>query len=352
MLVAAALAFAVVGCGSTSPSLVPSSADSIPSGGGASVAPLGSGGPAPSQSDAPSALPSEFVSSGGLNYPPADPVHIGPAAEHGRTVIDTFPAPWTGGRSSEVHVAIYLPPAYDASGGTRYPVIYEAPYGLATWSVPSRLSLPLAMDSLIDSHLVPPEIVVFLATSAGPYLDSECADSFDGRAHIETWIVDTIVPWVDGHFPTIASRVGRAAMGASQGGYCAAALWSHHPDVFGAALIESGYFESGVTSPQTPDAWRPFGGNAAYERSQSPLILVPSINAALRRASLVLIEANPAHDFFGPQAAKFVAVLEQAEVPHRFYADPLGHSWGAFARDTPRMLVELAKWMADHGANP
>jgi enterochelin esterase-like enzyme len=258
-------------------------------------------------------------------------------------------APWTGGRSRQANLAVYLPPGFKASGKTRYPVIYEAPYGISSWTQPGRFDLPSAMDSLIAQHLVPPEIVVLLGTSGGPYLDSECANSFDGRAKIETWIVKTVVPWIDRHYPTVASRTGRAFMGASQGGYCAAALWSHHPDVFGAALVESGYFVSGVKSSETVNAWRPFGGNATYERSQSPILRVPAIAAQLRAASLVLLEADPGNAFYGTQALAFTSVLATAHVPFRFYDDPLGHAWDAFARDTLRMLVDLASWMAQRG---
>jgi enterochelin esterase-like enzyme len=258
-------------------------------------------------------------------------------------------APWTHGRYPQANLAVYLPPGFKASGKTRYPVIYEAPYGISSWIQPGRFDLPSAMDSLIAQRLVPPEIVVLLGTSGGPYLDSECANSFDGRAKIETWIVKTVVPWVDRHYPTVASRNGRAFMGASQGGYCAAAMWSHHLDMFGAAIIESGYFVSGVRSSETVNAWRPFGGNVAYERSQSPILRVPMMAARVRAASLVLLEADPANAFYGTQASAFMAALARARVPFRFYADPLGHTWDAFARDTPLMLVDLAHWMALRG---
>ncbi|HEY5629591.1 MAG TPA: alpha/beta hydrolase-fold protein, partial [Candidatus Limnocylindrales bacterium] len=307
--------------------------------------------PSGAASLAPSPSSSDIVTTGGtgLADAPVGQISIGSASAHGHVVRLAWPAPWRNGRFNEVNVAIYLPPNFDPSGRTRYPVVYEAPYGISTWTQPNRFNLPLALDYLIGTHLVPPEIAVMLGVSGGPYLDSECANSFDGRSHIESWIAGKVVPWMDSHYPTVASRLGRAVMGASQGGYCAAALWSHHPDVFGASLVESGYFVSGTQSSQTPAAWRPFGGNAAYEASQSPIKVVPGISAALRAASLVLLEADPNNWFYGRQTTAFISVLTQSAVPYRLYADAQGHSWTAFGRETPRMLVDWARWMAARG---
>ena len=271
------------------------------------------------------------------------------ASAQSQIVRFTMAGPWVGGQTKRAPVGIYLPPGYDPSGRTRYPVIYEAPWAVTSWSVAGRLNISTILDKLIGARQVPPEIVVFLNVTVGPYLDPECADSFDKRAHIETWIVNTVVPWMDSHYPTVATRAGRAVMGLSQGGYCAAALWSHHPDVFGAAIVESGYFTSGIRSAETPNAWRPFGNNAAYMRAQSPINVVPGISATLCSASLVLLEGNPREAFYGPQLNAFTQVLTKSGAPYQVFPDAGGHSWSAWARETPKMLVSLARWMAAQG---
>lgn len=345
-----AVTFLISACGSNLGSVpaagdataVPSTAAPSASAGDPSADPGSTPTPAPSSS--PTTLPTPTGI--GLPYPPVGPLQIGAVSAHGKVIRLTMAAPWRSGRYTLANVAVYLPPGFDPTGATRYPVIYEVPYTPSTWTQFGRFNLPLALDDLIARRLIAPEIVVFLGTSGGPYIDSECADSFDHRAWIETWIVNTVVPWVDRKYPTVASRLGRAVMGSSQGGYCAAALWSHHPDVFGAAIAESGYFVSGIRSSQTPRAWKPFGGNAAYEAQQSPINAVTKISPALRAASLVLLEADPSNWFYGRQAAAFMPVLAHEGIPYRLYADPGGHSWPAFRRETPRMLVDLAKWMA------
>jgi enterochelin esterase-like enzyme len=343
-LVAMALALVVVGCGgavatSTSPAVATVAGIATPKATAAAAS-------ATSTTAVPTASADPSQSAPASSQPPvASPI------SHGQIVSTKMAAPWRGGRYTTTTVGVYLPPGFDASGATRYPVVYEAPWGIAAWTKPGRFNLATTLDSLIAAHKVPPEIVVSMYANGGPYADSECANSFDKRAWIEKWIVGTVVPWVDAHYPTVATRVGRAIFGASQGGYCAAALWSHHPDVFGAALVESGYFTSGIRSSETPNAWRPFGGNAAYMKAQSPIRVVPRIAASLRTASLVLLEANANEAFYGPQVRAFRTVLAANHVPYQMFQDSGGHSWAAWARETPRMLAALAVWMAANGVS-
>jgi len=121
-----------------------------------------------------------------------------------------FPAPWVGGTATTLKASIYLPPGY-ATGSQRYPVLYEVPWSLYLWE--GGLGFPAPMDSLIDSGLVPAQIVVFISEGGGPYPDSECADSFDGREHYESFLVHTVVPYVDATYRTISAGVARRLPG-------------------------------------------------------------------------------------------------------------------------------------------
>jgi enterochelin esterase-like enzyme len=309
--------------------------------------------PSPSAAGGPATMPPEGAAAPtmpttptGPASPPVAPARApaaGPTTRRGSVSYALFPGPWTGGPSRQISIGIYLPPGYVATPAHRYPVIYEVPYSARTWIL--RMGLGEVLDRLISAGTIPPELVVFVGAAGGPYRDSECADSFDGRERFESFVVDSLVPWVDAHYPVVASPEGRAVMGSSQGGYCAAALWSHHPDIFGAAISESGYFVSGVRSPATPTAWRPFGGNAAYESAQSPIRRLAAIRPAERSRSLVLLEGSTAQPFFGPQMIAFEKALSAAGIPFEVFSSPLGHSSAGFRRVTPAMLVALAKWM-------
>ena len=117
-----------------------------------------------------------------------------PPSGSGRTMTVHLPAPWTGGKSSTATVEIYLPPGYD-KGNTRYPVFYEAPSTLGSWQ--NGMAFTTAMDGLMTSGYMPPAIVVFASTAGGPYVDAECADTFDGKEWFNRYMATDVVKWVD-----------------------------------------------------------------------------------------------------------------------------------------------------------
>ncbi|MBI3751449.1 MAG: hypothetical protein HY263_07315 [Chloroflexi bacterium] len=253
----------------------------------------------------------------------------------GSMVSLSMPAPW-GPSGTRVTDAVYLPPGYGASQ-TRYPVLYEVPWVAASWS--RSVNIAFQFDSLIDSGVIPASIVVFLSELGGPYPDSECVNSADGREWFDSWVAGTAVPMVDATFRTIARPAARAVMGFSQGGFCAAMLTARHPDLFATSIAFSGYFQAGIRSGSTPNAWLPFGGSPSLEAQFSPLALIPRLATATRRGLLVELSANPAQPFYGPQYAGFAAALRRAGVPVVQFPTPLGHAWAAI-RDQLGVVLE------------
>jgi len=181
---------------------------------------------------------------------------------HGRLYAVYLPAPWTGGIRTAIEIDIYLPPGYDA-GSARYPVIYEVPYSAGTWQ--NGMHLSSVLDALITSGSIPPEIVVFAGQFGGPYADSECANSFDGREWFDRFVATTLVHWVDTHLRTITTPAARATFGFSQGGYCSAAILAHHPA--SSAPRSSSAATSWPASTREPR--RPPGGRSTTTRRSS-----------------------------------------------------------------------------------
>jgi enterochelin esterase-like enzyme len=265
---------------------------------------------------------------------------------HGRVTSVSFPAPWTGGIVNAISIEVYLPPGYD-SGSARYPVMYEAPYGVGSWERGTQL--PSMLDALITGGSIPPTIVVFVDVFGGPFAHSECADSADGRQWIDRFVATSLVSWVDGNLRTVATPAARATFGFSEGGYCAAALLARHPDVFWSAIVFSGYFVAGIHSGSTPDAWRPFNNNPAVVDAVSPITVIPRIPASLRTSLFLVLEADPAQGFYGPQMDKFAAVLQAAGVALAILPTPFGHSWDAARELVPTMLELFAGRMVSLG---
>ncbi len=254
-----------------------------------------------------------------------------------------LPAPWKEG-TRNVEVDVYTPPGYSGQTNLRYPVIYEVPWAPYYWIKGGELTN--ALNSLIVSGNMPATIVVFSDAFGGPYPDTECANSFDGRQWYDTWFGSTLVPWVDGHYRTIAAAPARAVMGMSQGGYCAAILALHHPDLFGAALSFSGYFWAGSAGSGSA---RPFGGNAAAIAEGSPAVIAPQLPQQ-QRSLYFILTAKPAQPVFGRQAVLFDQILNTAGYPNMFFASTLPHGWAEVRSLLPQVLETWASRLASTNA--
>ena len=235
-----------------------------------------------------------------------------PSGNGNATVVD-LPAPWKGGTATTDNVTIYTPPGYDSSPLRSYPVLYEAPKQFHDWYVAAHVTTIL--DSLIDTGAIPPMIVVFVADIGGPYPDTECANSVDGKQWMDTFISKTVVSYVDSHFRTIATPDARATIGFSQGGYCAAILALHHPDVFGTSIPISGYFEAGQGDPTSA---LPFGGQAAAIAAASPLVVATQLPPAARAGLFFILVAPTTQSIYGIQATNFQDLLAKEGYQYMF----------------------------------
>jgi len=326
--------------------------------GAASGPALNAEGPrAQAAAGAPS-LPPNLLDNGGVYGPgalPASPAGVLSSARpwlawrpagQGTIATISVPAPWAGVPPPMTTLSVYLPPGYGTSS-VRYPVIYNVPFPLGSWT--AYVQLPALLDNLVDGGAIPPEIVVFVAEHGGPYADSECANSVDGREWFERNLVSTIVPTIDARYRTIPDPAARAVMGYSQGGFCAAMLTLRHPDLFGSSISFSGYFQAGIRSGQTPNAWIPFHANPTAEASVSPLTTAGRVATRLRKTLFFELSAGPTQPFYGPQYTAFARTLAGARIPFALFPTPLGHAWNAVRLQMPSILETLAARQAELG---
>ena len=125
------------------------------------------------------------------------------------------------------------------AGSTRYPVVYlvhGSPGAGGDWFAAGNV--PHAMDVLLENHLVEPMIVVGMdVNGTGPSAeDTECLDSTTGGSQVETYISETVIPWVDAQYRTADDWRHRAIGGFSSGGFCALDQGLRHPELYGAIL--------------------------------------------------------------------------------------------------------------------
>ncbi|HTI13086.1 MAG TPA: alpha/beta hydrolase-fold protein [Dictyobacter sp.] len=138
---------------------------------------------------------------------------------------------------------IYLPPEYDARTEQRYPTIYmiQGMTGqLDMWRnrTPFRKNFPELVDELFAQQKAPPCIVVWVDCWTS-YGGSQFLDS-PGTGQYHTYLCDEVVPWVDSHYRTLATREHRGIAGKSSGGYGAMVTPMLRPDLWGGLATHAG----------------------------------------------------------------------------------------------------------------
>ncbi|MCW2544132.1 MAG: hypothetical protein JWM40_1684, partial [Frankiales bacterium] len=131
-------------------------------------------------------------------------------------------------------VRVLLPAGY-ATGGRRYPVLYLFNGGGGSW-------LDWTTQGSAERLTAHTPVIVVMPDGGqgGNYVDWFGPDASGMRPLWETYHVGQLLPWIDRHFRTIATRAQRAVAGVSMGGNGALHYAARHPDLFVAAASFSG----------------------------------------------------------------------------------------------------------------
>ncbi|MEA2421069.1 MAG: hypothetical protein QOF55_168 [Thermoleophilaceae bacterium] len=149
--------------------------------------------------------------------------------------------------ASETHVRVLLPTGYDTSGRTRYPVLY-----LLHGAIDDYKSWTDKGDAEAITKGAPLIVVMPDTGQFGNYTNWYNDGAF-GPPEWETFHIAQLIPWIDGHYRTVAKRSGRAVAGLSMGGGGAMAYAGRHPDLFVSASAFSGAVDTNnpVVQPVT-----------------------------------------------------------------------------------------------------
>jgi S-formylglutathione hydrolase FrmB len=142
---------------------------------------------------------------------------------------------------------VILPPGYDPASSRRYPLLIGLTgFTGSGWQMlnfdPWQPNMPTRLSRLYAEGM-PHAIVAlpdcFTRVGGSQYVNSAAVGRY------EDYVIQEIVPFMDGHFRTIPAPEGRGVFGKSSGGYGAIMLGMKYPDVFGALACHSGdmYFE-------------------------------------------------------------------------------------------------------------
>lgn len=176
------------------------------------------------------------------------------------------------------HVVIWLPPGYDSTGSTRYPVLYMSDgqnlfdprlsFTGVDWGVDE------AVERLAGRGTMPQIIVVGVWSSAKRWDEYS---PWHGAPRYAHFLIDELMPRINSAFRTLTGPTHTAAMGSSMGGLLSFYLVTRHPEVFGACGCMSTHFP---LSEQV--ASQVFSGYHASATPDTTPYLIRDIQAGLR----------------------------------------------------------------------
>lgn len=163
-----------------------------------------------------------------------DPVHAVPA----NTAYVLYPTPQRG-EGTEGSCMVYLPEEYRNGTERRYPVIYYL-HGGSGNQREGRWLISRIDAAIRDGKMEPVIIVCPQALPIGWYINANVNDPKVTSGPIEDVLIKDLIPYIDSHYRTIASREGRGIEGFSMGGRGTLMLAFKHPDLFCAASSVAG----------------------------------------------------------------------------------------------------------------
>ncbi len=146
----------------------------------------------------------------------------------------------------------------------------------------------------------------------------------NNKMKMESFIVKTLVPYIDSHYPTIDDPSKRAITGLSMGGHGALYLAIRNSDIFGNAGSTSG----GVDITKFPDKWKMDRtlGKYAQNRETWNRHSVTNIARQLKPGQLNIIFDCGESDFFKPVNDNLHRQLLEDGIKHDYISRPGRHS--------------------------
>jgi S-formylglutathione hydrolase FrmB len=243
-------------------------------------------------------------------------------------------------------VRVLLPSGYAGHPRRRYAVLYllhGAADNYASWTAKGEAERLTSRYPLI--------VVMPDSGPSGGYTNWYNAGA-GGPPEWETYHVDQLISWIDGHLRTRAVRAERAIAGLSMGGFGAMSYASRHPDLFAAAASFSGAVDTNNLGDIAVTPEPVFGPRATQEvrwRGHNPWDLAEN----LRGLNLTIRSGNglPGGPFGGGDVIEIVVHQMSVDFHDRLVRlgipsiwddyGPGGHDWPYWQRDLRETLPTL-----------
>jgi enterochelin esterase-like enzyme len=220
---------------------------------------------------------------------------------------------------AEKRLHVYVPPGYDAKANVRYPVLYLNHGGGgndSNWSSENQKgggSAQFILDNLLAAGKAKPMIIVMPNTSAcasatpsAPGKDDACTQEY----------LKDIIPYVDAHYRTTASREYRALAGLSMGGFVVLHTGLPHLDTFSELYV----YSSGHINAQDLKQ---------FDENFTPLLNDPQTNDLFR---VPFYMAAGETDIALNNGQKVLALLNQYGIRNFWVLSTGGHEWPNWRR--------------------
>jgi endo-1,4-beta-xylanase len=230
----------------------------------------------------------------------------------------------------EIGYNIWLPPDYENSS-RRYPVVYWL-HGRNNTESSDQYPAHFLAEG-IAAGKVPAMILVY---ASGGSQTNYC-DSYDGKYLGETTVIKELIPYIDGHYRTVASRDGRSIQGMSMGGFGCMRLGLKYPDLFSSIVA----FAGGFRRPEDIGAGGPsyvemFKGDPELFRAQHAETMARR-NAGKIRGWVAISMYVGDKDPGLTNNRHMHAVLEEMKIPHEYREfDGIAHNL--------KLLSEQVQW--------
>jgi enterochelin esterase family protein len=219
----------------------------------------------------------------------------------------------------EKRMHVYLPPDYAGNAAVRYPVLYLNHGGGgddSNWSSddPKRGgNAQFILDNLIAAGKAKPMVIVMPNTSACASYNPSAPGKDD--ACTEEYLKD-VIPYVDSHYRTKASREYRALAGLSMGGFVVLHTGLPHLDTFSELYV----YSSGHVNAE---------GLKQFDENFAPLLKDPKTNDLFR---VPFYMAAGETDIALHNGQKVLALFNQYGVRNFWVLSTGGHEWANWRR--------------------
>ena len=226
----------------------------------------------------------------------------------------------SGSMNKEIGYNIWLPPDYETSS-RRYAVVYWL-HGRNNTESSDQYPAHFLAEG-IRSGMLPAMILVY---ASGGSQTNYC-DSYDGKYLGETTVIKELIPYIDQHYRTIASRDARSIQGMSMGGFGCMRLGLKYPDLFSSIVA----FAGGFRRPEDigsggPSYGEMFNNDMEVFRAQHAETLARSNADKIRgRVAISMYVGNKDPGIANNRHMH--AVLEEMRIPHDYQEfDGIAHN--------------------------